>query len=411
LAAGVTLAAAAPLAAMAASPAGGLDVGHFTPALVLIALFGAVHLALCLFGRGADQVILPILLLLMGLGLAFNQRLAPALADRQEMWLVAGVVVLATSYFLPSDPRRLQRYRYTWALSGILLVALTLVAGRAAVAGGPRLWLGVGTFGFQPSEVLKLVLVFFLAGYLEDKRELLAEGAVRLGRLRLMPLPYLVPLGVMLGLSLALLAAQRDLGAALLLFAIALGMLYLASGRPAYVAGGLALFVAGAWTFYHYITIVRTRVAIWLDPWADPSDSGYQLIQGLLAIAAGGVSGAGIGQGEPTAVPAVHTDFIYAAVVEEIGMAGATAVLMLYLLLALRGFRAAARARAPFLQLLAGGLTFALAVQAFIIVGGVVKLIPLTGITLPFLSYGGTSMLTSAAAAGLVLRVSAEAPP
>lgn len=407
LAAGITVAAALPQAVTGvAAPT--VDLRALWPAAALVGIFVAIHLSLSLAARGADPVLLPTVLALMGLGWALNERLAPLLVDRQVFWLLLGALLIGLVAHLPIELRLLQRYRYTWALLGIGLVALTLVGGHSAVAGGPRLWLGVGPLSFQPSEVLKLLLVIFLAGYLEDKRELLSEASSRLGQFRLMPLPYLAPLVVMLGVSLALLAAQRDLGAALLLFTIALGMLYLASSRPVYVIAGLALFLAGAWLMYRYLGIVHTRVEIWWNPWADPSDTGFQLIQSLLALAAGGVMGTGIGLGAPTLIPAVHTDFIFAAVAEEMGIAGATAVLALYALLVARGFRIAVRARSPFQQLLAAGLTFALGVQTLIIVGGVVKLIPLTGITLPFLSHGGTSMLVSAVMVGLLLRVSRE---
>jgi cell division protein FtsW (lipid II flippase) len=288
-----------------------------------------------------------------------------------------------------------------------VLVAATLVGGRSLYAGGPALWLGFGSFVFQPSEALKFLLVVFLAGYLADKRELLADASTQIGPLKLPPLPYLAPMGVLLGLSLSLLAVQGDLGAALLLFAISLGMLYLASSRLDYVLVGLAGFGAGAYLMYRQLSVVGTRVEIWLDPWSRAQESGYQLVQSMLALAGGGVMGTGIGFGSPADIPAVHTDFVYAAIVEELGMAGGTAILALYALLAIRGFRIAIVATDPFDRLLAAGLTFAIATQTLIIVGGVVRLIPLTGITLPFLSYGGSSMVVSAISVGLLLRVSA----
>jgi cell division protein FtsW (lipid II flippase) len=306
--------------------------------------------------------------------------------------------------------RVLRRYRYTWAMLGIGLVALTLFAGRSVTGSGPRLWLGGGGFLFQPSEVLKLLVAVFLAGYLADRRELLAEASTGLGRLRLPPLPYLAPLAVMLGLSLVLLAAQRDLGAALLVFALALGMLYVASSRLDYVLASLALFGTGAFLLHQRIAVIQDRVRIWLDPWSESQGTGHQIVQSLMAIGAGGVMGAGLGQGSPTVIPAVWTDFVYAAIAEELGMAGSLAVLALYALLTLRGFKIAVEAGPVFERLLAAGLTLGLALQALIIVGGVVKLIPLTGITLPFLSYGGTSLMTSSVAVGLLLRISEREP-
>ncbi|MCB0215522.1 MAG: FtsW/RodA/SpoVE family cell cycle protein [Caldilineae bacterium] len=406
LAAGVTLAAALPLQLLQPE---GIRAAGLMPPLALIGLFVVLHLALLLRGWRADPIVLPVLLVLMGLSLALQQRLAPALASRQLTWLLLGAAIVGLACHAPLPWRLLRRYRYTWASLGLALVGLTLVFGRSPVSGGPELWLGLGPLVFQPAELLKLLLVIFLAGYLADKQELLVESSIRLGPLRLMPLGYVAPLAVVLGACLALLAVQGDLGAALLLFCTTLGMLYLASLRAAYVVGGLAVFAGGSWLLFERLAIVQQRIALWLDPWSDPQGGGYQLIQALMAIAAGGVTGTGIGLGAPTSIPAVHTDFVYAALVEELGLAGAAALVLLYALLVLRGFRVAILARTPYAQLLAGGLALSLGVQALVIIGGVLRLIPLTGITLPFLSYGGTSIVTSAAAVGLLLRLSAEA--
>ena len=406
LASGIVIAAAWPLPPHESAPFGLDGLGL---SLTLIAVYVLVHLSLVWRGSLADQVILPLILALTGVSLAMNLRLAPALATRQWLWVTAAGLLVGVVMHAPVDERRLlKRYRYSWAAAGIVTVAVTLLAGRSSEAGGPRLWLGVGPLAFQPSELLKLPLVVFLAGYLAERRELLADAATRLGPLRLLPLPYLAPLGVILGLSLLLLAAQGDLGAALLLFAIALGMLYLASSRLGYVAAGLVLFGMGAYIFKGFTAVAQTRVAIWLDPWSRASAEGFQVVQALMALAAGGVFGTGIGHGSPTDIPAVHTDFIYAALVEETGLAGSAAILALYALLVLRGFRIAIHAHDTFTRLLAAGLTFAIAIQTIIIVGGVVKLIPLTGITLPFMSYGGSSMVVSAVSAGLLLRASAD---
>jgi cell division protein FtsW (lipid II flippase) len=408
LAGGLTIAAAAPLPLRDRGALVPADLGR---ALLLLGFLLALHFSLVLRGRGEDQVLLPALLALCGIGVALSARLAPSLADRQWQWVALAGVALAVTVHLPSEGfRLLRRYRYTWAVLGMLLVALTLVAGRSAMAGGPRLWLGFGSLRFQPSEALKLLLVVFLAGYLEDKQELLSDTATRIGPVRLPPLPYLAPLAVMLGLSLALLAAQGDMGAALLLFTIALGMLYLASARLDYVLAALAVFSAGAYALHSHLAVLATRVAVWLDPWSQSHDAGFQLVQGLLALGAGGILGTGLGQGSPTDIPAVHTDFVYGAIAEEMGLAGATAILALYVVMVLRGFRIAIAAPGSFERLLAAGLSVALAVQVFIIIGGVVKLIPLTGITLPFLSLGGTSMLISTISIGLLVRISGRQP-
>ena len=401
----IVLFTAIPLALAFETP---LDWDGFDQFFALIGIALLLHLSLMFRRPEADQVILPILILLMGLSLSLQKRLAPALEAKQYRWIVLGCLVLALACHIDFEWRILRRYRYTWASLGIMLIILTLFLGRSAIPGGPALWLGVGSLSFQPAELLKLLLVVFMAAYLEDKQELLSQANLRIGRLRLLPIAYLAPLGLVLGLSLALLAVQGDLGAALLLFSITLSMLFLASARIVYVIAGLASFAVGAMALYQKFAIVQARVSIWLDPWADPQGRGYQLIQALLAMAAGGVAGTGIGMGLPTNIPAVHTDFVYAAIVEELGLAGASAVLLLYALLMLRGMRIAVYAPTAFLQLLAGGLTIALTVQTLIIVGGVVRIIPLTGITLPFLSYGGTSILTSALAAGLLMRISGE---
>jgi cell division protein FtsW (lipid II flippase) len=334
--------------------------------------------------------------------------LTPLLAFAALLFLnVPVTVAIGAGALLPVPLRLLARYRYSWALSAMALVALTLVAGREASPGGPRLWLELGGLSFQPAEPLKLVLVIFLAGYLEDKQDLLARGSWKLGALRLIPWPYLAPLAVMLGSSLLLLAVQRDLGAALLLYGIGLGLLYVASLRISYVLLGLSAFVLGAAELHLRMPVVRTRLAIWLDPWADAQGFGYQVVQSLLAVAGGGFLGSGLGLGQPTVIPAVHTDFVFAAIAEELGLAGATAVLLVYAILGLRGLRAALRANGVS-ALLAAGIAIALTLQALIIMAGVVKLIPLTGITLPFLSYGGTSLITSAFMLGLLLRAESE---
>jgi cell division protein FtsW (lipid II flippase) len=385
------------------------DAGDLLPVLALAAAFLAVHAVLVIKDQRPDVVLLPLIMALMVLSLSQTPELAPRFGTRHVTWLFLAVGTVAVVYaFRPALPW-LRRYRYTWAVVGLVLVAATLVAGRSPAPGAPKLWLGVGPLQFQPSELLKLLLVVFLAGYLEDKRELLSDAVTSLGPFRMPPLPYLAPLGVMLSLSLLLVAVQGDLGAALLLYATALALLYVASSRISYVVGGLGLFFVGAYVLYRTLTIVQLRAAVWRDPWSDAQGYGYQLVQSLMAIAGGGVAGTGIGAGYASNVPAVHNDMVYAATVEHLGLAGGTAVLVFYLVLAMRGFRIAIMARAPYERLLAVGLTFGLAIQAIIIIGGVVKVIPLTGITLPFLSYGGTSLIVSSITVGLLLRISHNA--
>lgn len=411
---GALLAVAAIVALAAAAAPALVRDGRVAPAALgaaaaVLAAYAALHVALCRRAPDADPFIVPIMALFGGLSLVLVRRLAPDFAAAELRWQLLAVAAVALVALGPIETRVLQRYRYSLASAGIALVGVTLLFGRSAegaVADAPRLWLGVGSLGFQPSEVMKLVLIVFLAGYIDDRRELLSEGGPRIGRWRLPPVPYLAPLAVMLGLSLLMLVVQRDLGAALLLFAITLGMLYLATLRADVVAVALAAFAGGAAYLHGHAAIVATRAAIWLDPWSASQDAGYQLVQGLVAIASGGIVGTGIGRGQPGIVPAVHTDYIFAAVAEELGVAGAAAVLAVYGVLAWRGFRIALGARRSFDALLAAGLTIGLAFQEAIIVGGNLRLMPLTGITLPFLSYGGSSLLICAVSAGLLLRIS-----
>jgi cell division protein FtsW (lipid II flippase) len=276
---------------------------------------------------------------------------------------------------------------------------------------GARLSLSIGPLSGQPSELLKVILVVFLAGYLSENRALLAEESTRVGPLRLPPVPYLAPMVAMWAIALGIVVVQRDLGAALLYFAVFLGLLYIATGRPSYVVGGLLLFVFGAFVLYNLFGHVQARVDNWLDPWRDPQGAGFQVVQALYAFGRGGILGVGLGAGLPTIggrlpVPAVHTDYPLAAIGEELGLIGLLAVLGLYLVVVSRGLRIAASAHDDFRSLLAAGLALVVGVQAFIIAAGNLKLIPLTGITLPFISYGGSSLLANALVVGLLLALS-----
>jgi cell division protein FtsW (lipid II flippase) len=304
----------------------------------------------------------------------------------------------------------LRRYKYTFAIIGILLVAATLVFGSDAGSGsGVKLWFNFGFFQFQPSELLKVLLVIFLAGYLDDKRELLVRGW-RIGPISLPPLQYLFPLLLLWALALVLFVVQRDLGSALLFFGIFLAMLYVASGKPFYVVGGLLLFAGASYLLNNVLasqfTHVQERVSIWLNPWPLGNVEGYQIVQSLFALASGGVLGKGIGFGAPGYIPAVPTDMIISAIGEELGLAGTLAVIALFMLLVYRGFHIAFGARSGYEQLLAVGLTTVLGLQAIIIMGGAIKMIPLTGVTLPFISYGGSSLITNFVIVGLLLRIS-----
>ncbi|MGE5618128.1 MAG: FtsW/RodA/SpoVE family cell cycle protein [Sphingomonadaceae bacterium] len=381
---------------------------HFRGAAAMSALLLFAHLVLLWRSPRADQLLLPMVAMLVGVGLVVVTRLTPELALRQLLWVALGfTLMIGTVLFLPSVAI-LQSYKYSAAILGLLLVGTTFVLGTDPNDSGVRSWLALGGMMFQPSEILKVLLAIFLAAYLEDKRELLTWSSSRLVGLKLPPLPYLGPLAVMWALSMAMLVAQRDVGAALLFFCIYLAMLYVASSRAIYVWGGLAAFAAGAYFCFLLFAHIRLRVEVWLDPWSFADAQGYQIVQALVAMATGGLVGSGLGQGYPGFIPAVHTDFVIAAIGEEFGLVGTLGVVALFMLLVYRGFRIALDASHAFSSLLATGLTTILGVQAFVILAGTTKLIPLTGITLPFVSYGGSSIITNFIIIGLLLRVSAD---
>jgi cell division protein FtsW (lipid II flippase) len=355
----------------------------------------------------ADPLLLPIAATLAALGQMMTSRLEPSLGPRQGVWVLIGLAAMTLVGALPSIGW-LRRYRYTWATLAIGVQVLTLVFGQDPNGSGAALWFVVGPVSVQPTEAVKLLLVAFLAAYLEENRELLAMAGRRIGRLHLPPLPYLAPILAMIGAALVLFWLQKDLGPALLFSTVLLAMLYVASGRVSYVVSGLILLVAGGALASRLFDHVHTRVLIWLDPWLYRDSFGYQLVQSLYAFASGGVFGAGLDMGAPRYIPAVHTDFVIAAIGEELGLVGTLAVVNLFVLLVVRGFRVALRARSEFSALLAAGLTSVLALQALIILAGTLELIPLTGITLPFVSYGGSSVVTNFLIVGLLLRISHE---
>lgn len=409
---------------------GSLRLGAARPADLAIYL-GALlvaHLAQVLAGRRTDQVLLPTVGLLGGLGLLLMERLPQDLAGSavggtlglggvQLTWLVVAVGVMTVLAIVVRTDAWLRRYKYTWAAAGICLLLLTFVLG--GESNGALLTLRIGPLSGQPTELIKVILVVFLAGYLSEFRPLLVEESTRVGPLRLPPIPYVVPMLAMWAIALGIVVVQRDLGAALLFFAVFLALLYVATGRVGDVAIGLVLFVVGSYVAYRLFPLVRVRVDIWLDPFADPSGAGYQVVQSLIAFARGGLLGTGLGAGLPVVggrlpIPAIQTDFPLAALGEELGLVGILAILGLYLVVIERGLRIAASAADDFRALLATGLALVVGVQAFIIAAGNLKLIPLTGITLPFISYGGSSLLANAVVVGLLLALSdkgVEPPP
>lgn len=374
--------------------------------LGLLAAFAAAHLAGRRWAPGADPVLLPLAFLLTGVGLAFVTRLAPDSAAAQTRWVFAGVVALVATLAAVRSIERLARYKYTIALTGVALLLLPAVAG--VEVNGAKLWLRVGGVSFQPVEAAKVLVVLFLAAYLAEKREVLSVSTKRVLGVWMPPLKHLGPLLFMWSLSLVVLVAERDLGSSLLLFGLFLAMLYVATGRPGYVLVGVTLFAAGAVGAYMLFGHVAARVAIWLDPFGDAAGRGYQLVQSLFAFAAGGMTGTGPGRGLPTRIPFVDTDFIFAAIGEELGLLGAAGLLIAYLVFAARGFATAARARSDVAAFVAAGATTVVALQTFVIAAGVTRLIPLTGITMPFVSRGGSSLLANFVLLGLLMRAGDE---
>jgi cell division protein FtsW (lipid II flippase) len=385
--------------------------------------YGGLFLALCLvvhlFVRSqlpdSDPYLFPLVALLAAFGLVVIYRIDDTLARQQAGWFVVGIVLFAGTVLLLRDVRVLERYRYVIAAAGIGLLVLPRLPGIGAQVNGAYLGVKAGPITFQPTEFAKLCIVIFLASYLHERGEMLVHGARRLLGLTIPPLKHFGPLLVVWGAAMLMLVVIRDLGSSLMFFGAFLALLYVATGRLSFVIAGLALFVVGAWFFANAVPHVQQRIDIWLDPWAHPERSGFQIAQSLFAQADGGLFGKGLGQallnlpGGAQIPPAPDTDTIYAVITDELGLFGAAAVILTYMLFAERGFRVATLADDGFLKLLATGLTAVFALQAFVIVGGVTRVIPLTGVTLPFVSYGGSSIVANFVLLALLLCVSQEA--
>lgn len=375
--------------------------------LGLFAAFAAAHIGVRIFAPGADPAILPIVFTLSGIGITFVTRLQPDASLGQVIFLFLGVALMVGTLAVVKNLEVIKRYKYVLGIAGIILLVLPMFIGTEIY--GSKLWIKIGGFQFQPGEFAKVLIVLFLAGYLAENRELLSISnrtvlGIKFPRLRL-----LYPLFIVWGVCLLVVAFERDLGSALLFYTIFLIMLYVATGRVSYVIIGLALLAVGAFGMYQIMSHVQVRVAIWLDPFSDAQNLGYQIVQSLFSLADGGLAGVGIGKGMADIIPVVASDMIFAAIGEEMGLLGGSAVLLLFMLFAVRGLTTAARAKSDLAAFSAAGLTAAISFQAFTIVGGVTKLIPLTGVTLPFMSQGGSSLLASFVIVGLLLRAGDEA--
>ena len=395
------------------------------PVLGLIAVLLGINLLLSFTFPKADQVLLPLVGLLSGIGVLMATRLGPnllpypdpALGSRQLLWVIVGLVAFLVTLFGLRNMNWLRRYKYTWALLGIILVGITLAHSLRANLDSPTHdQLNIGPLNLQPSELLKIFLVIFFAAYLSENIDIVSGGNLRIGPLRLPPFRQLGPLALMLGLALLLFLGIRELGLALLIYGIFLVMIYLGSGKISYVIGSLLIFFVLGFIGYALFSYVRSRfavVGIDVTTWTAKSEDlyqktggGFQIVQGLIALANGGIIGTGIGLGHPTFVPVVQSDMIFTALGEELGLAGLFAIIGIYLLIIYRGYRIAIQARDSFNQLLAAGLTSIFAIQTLIIAAGNMKFLPLTGIPLPFLSYGGSSILANYIIIGILLRIS-----
>jgi cell division protein FtsW (lipid II flippase) len=386
--------------------AGELSADWFRTPLNFSLLVLAVHLVLTAFRFRGDESLLPMVAILTAVGLLVLNYLEPAQERAQFGWLALGLALMLAVIFGLRDVSVLHRYKYTAAALGLGMLIVTAVFGREV--NGARLWLGVGPLQFQPSELMKLLLVIFMAAYLEERREILARADYRWATLKLSPWPYLVPLFLLWGLSLLLLLWQKDLGATVLMLGIALAMMYVATGRKTFVGAGVLLLAVNVLVTYKLFGYVHQRIDVWLHPWELASGPSYQIIQALYAVSNGGASGAGLGRGHPGLIPFASTDFVFAATAEQIGFAGTLAVLAIYLTLVLKSLHIGLSQPAAFSQLLGVGCAMVLGLQCLVIVAGNLALIPLTGITLPFVSYGGSSLVVNFLLLGLLLRLSAS---
>ena len=387
-------------------------------------IYGAYFLAICLathlFLRirlpDADPYLFPLMATLTAFGLVMIYRIDESLARDQANWFVLGLILFAVTIYFLRDYEVLERYRYTIAVVGLLVLLAPRLPGIGQQVNGAYLGVKIGPLAFQPAEFTKLAIVVFLASYLREHREVLIVGARRFLGITLPPLKHFGPMLVVWGASMFMLVFIRDLGSSLMFFAAFLALLYVATGRFSFVVIGMAMFLAGAWFFASTVPHVHDRVEIWLHPYRDPQETGYQILNSIFSQADGGLFGKGFGQAlitipgtDDTLLPAAETDTIYALIVNELGLFGACGLILTYLLITARGFKVALLASDGFSKLLATGLTAVFAIQAFVIIGGVTRVIPLTGVTLPFVSYGGSSIVANFVLLALLLLVSDRA--
>ncbi len=381
---------------------------------IIVALSLVAHLATRWLAPQANPVMLPIVALLNGLGFDFIARISASggpyahETQYQAAWTAVGVLAYVVTLAVIRRTVDLERFRYLVALAGVGLLLLPLVPKIGLDINGARLWIHVGTLTFQPVELAKLALCFFFASYLVEKRELLSTRTMRVGN-HLYPDPRaLGPIAVAWGFAMVVIMAERDIGFAALLFVTFITMLWLTTGRFTYLAVGLLLFAVGAWFASQHFGQVSVRITTWLDPWKTPLGSGYQVVQSQYALGSGGVGGLGLGLGHPQLIPVASTDFIFSIIGEELGLLGTTTMVFAFVLLVGAGIRTALAARSDFARLTAAGLTTIVGFQAFFIMGGITRLLPLTGVTLPFVAYGGSALISNYILVAVLMRISNE---
>ncbi len=385
--------------------------------ILLVWVFGlylVAHLAVRRLAPAADGTLLPLAAMLNGIGFVMIARLAgagshgdyAAQARVQSVWVTIGIAVFVLTLVVVRDPRVFARYRYIALLLGIGFMLLPLAPAIGQSRGGGRLWVGLGPLSFEPNEVAKVLLVAFFAAYLADKRELLTQGRIRIGRW-FVPSPRdLGPLVLAWGMALLVLAYEQDIGTSLLFFGVFAAMLYMTTRRTAYLIGTVILLVVGAIVAYKAFGHVRVRIENWTNPWPNAHGTGIQPVQGWYALGSGGIAGTGLGLGQPWRVPLASTDYMFSSIGEELGLVGSIGVIAAFMLFVGSAYRVAVDAARPFTKLFAAGIATIIGLQTFLIIGGVTRLIPLTGISLPFVSYGGSSLVANFALLAILLRIS-----
>lgn len=375
---------------------------------LVLSLFLVAHIVTRLLAPRADGLLLGLAGLLNGIGYVFIARLNEGFAAKQATWTFLGIAAYVGTLLVVRRTRMLESYRYTFLLAGAGLLLLPFVPGLGREANGARIWVQAGSVNFQPGEFAKIALAIFFAGYLVTKRELLSMATFKVGPFSLPEPKHLGPILFAWGASILVMVAQNDLGSSLLFFMLFQVILWVATERIGYLISGLFLFSVAAVAAWRIFPHVQVRIDGWLDPWAAPDSGAFQVVEASFGIASGGITGLGPGRGDPTRVPVAESDFIFATIAEELGLLGGTGVLLAFLLIVGSGLKIAVQADRPFAKLLAVGLTALIGFQAFVIVGGVTRLLPLTGVTLPFVSYGGSSLLSNYILIALLMRISDE---